>query len=466
MNLQKDKDGFWLLDGQRLVVQTTRDEDGLSATGANISDVRFQELLEENSVVRAHNQLGEVIQVHLDMDGQSLVVISEEEIRSESVRILAEDLDRWLETAQRHPNILLGTRMIVLDKHDRAMSRNHDTKSGSFAFVAPDAELLGVTFLSPAQAMSVVAELTKKWPELGPFEAKDFQAYAIAEAHKLSQALTKLQSIAAAKAHTQSADRSERLEANPAVEQALTVTLSIDDTGNAAFADVGRNEEVARLIDMAAEKIYEQPPGMFRVGFALSDINGNRVGQVVVSEIRPEELISEGGVRLSIETGNAAFEDEPAGEVARIMRLAAESVRDGIDSFVLRDSNGNVVGNYTYNAPLSLESDGVIDMKKALAEGRVYLAEDGYEGIADGEFRFVVTTPDFEPGYGQGAGYAWLVNAKGEISSGNEKSPQQVRENTFDKMSREQLALLQDVVEGRVSFEDYERTFDNDPQLG
>ena len=86
--------------------------------------------------------------------------------------------------------------------------------------------------------------------------------------------------------------------------------------------------------------------------------------------------------------------------------------------------------------------------------------------MGDGEFRVVVTTPDFEPGYGQGAGYAWLVNAKGEISSGNEKSPQQVRENTFDKMSREQLALLQDVVEGRVSFEDYERTFDNDPQLG
>ena len=57
MNLQKDKDGFWLLDGQRLVVQTTRDEDGLSATGANISDVRFQELLEENTKTRKIQQL-------------------------------------------------------------------------------------------------------------------------------------------------------------------------------------------------------------------------------------------------------------------------------------------------------------------------------------------------------------------------------------------------------------------------
>lgn len=469
MNLQKDKDGFWLLDGQRLVVQTTVDEDGLNATGANISEERFQELLEENSIVRAHNQLGEVIQVQLDMDRQSLVVVRDEEVRSEIVRICADDLTRWLETAQRHPNILLGTRMIVLDKHERVMSRNHDTESGSFAFVAPDAELLGVTFLSPAQAMSVVAELERKWPENGPFEAKDLQAFALAEVEKVSKVLTSLQTI--------ETNDSRAPEPSLNNHKQLYVRLLIESIGNAAFVDTGRHEEISRIIADAAQRLDESPPGTLLGRHALFDINGNRVGGWAVQELALDDNISDGGVSLFFKADGAAFQDDPAGEISRMLREAAEKVNAGKDHFKILDRNGNWVGNYSYQAP-ALEIDGVINMKTALAEGRVYLAEDSFSGIADGASRFVVTTSEFEPGYGQGAGRAYLVNAKGEIAGkpvehvdGNGDVvlmylPEYIQENTFDKMSREQLAALQDVVEGHVSFEDYERTFDNDPELG
>jgi len=50
--------------------------------------------------------------------------------------------------------------------------------------------------------------------------------------------------------------------------------------------------------------------------------------------------------RVEIDTGNAAFDDYPLIEVARILRaLAADiEVNDGVP-FNLRDVNGNMVGS-------------------------------------------------------------------------------------------------------------------------
>ncbi|MCX7271609.1 MAG: hypothetical protein NTV19_00010 [Burkholderiales bacterium] len=49
---------------------------------------------------------------------------------------------------------------------------------------------------------------------------------------------------------------------------------------------------------------------------------------------------------VQIETGNAAFDDSPATEIARILRdLARRFEEGGVDSeAVLRDINGNKVG--------------------------------------------------------------------------------------------------------------------------
>jgi hypothetical protein len=51
---------------------------------------------------------------------------------------------------------------------------------------------------------------------------------------------------------------------------------------------------------------------------------------------------------VNITTENAAFEDDPAGEIARILRRLADNV-DVDDAYIdhvyhLRDANGNLVG--------------------------------------------------------------------------------------------------------------------------
>ena len=51
-------------------------------------------------------------------------------------------------------------------------------------------------------------------------------------------------------------------------------------------------------------------------------------------------------ITISIDTGNAAFNDEPATEIARILRDLAARFEAGGDltSTLLRDINGNVCG--------------------------------------------------------------------------------------------------------------------------
>lgn len=50
-------------------------------------------------------------------------------------------------------------------------------------------------------------------------------------------------------------------------------------------------------------------------------------------------------ITITIETGNAAFDDGPASEVAEILRnLSKVFARQGIPGEFLRDSNGNKCG--------------------------------------------------------------------------------------------------------------------------
>jgi hypothetical protein len=51
---------------------------------------------------------------------------------------------------------------------------------------------------------------------------------------------------------------------------------------------------------------------------------------------------------LTIECDNAAFENDPLGEVARILREAAYQLDQGQDGFKLRDINGNTVGSAAF----------------------------------------------------------------------------------------------------------------------
>lgn len=51
---------------------------------------------------------------------------------------------------------------------------------------------------------------------------------------------------------------------------------------------------------------------------------------------------------ISIETVNAAFEEEPEREIARILRELASKLENGQHPESLRDINGNKVGKVEY----------------------------------------------------------------------------------------------------------------------
>lgn len=57
--------------------------------------------------------------------------------------------------------------------------------------------------------------------------------------------------------------------------------------------------------------------------------------------------------RMDFETANAAFDDAPAEEICRVLRMVADQARDLIPgkagaSAIIRDPNGNVIGTWSY----------------------------------------------------------------------------------------------------------------------
>jgi hypothetical protein len=53
-----------------------------------------------------------------------------------------------------------------------------------------------------------------------------------------------------------------------------------------------------------------------------------------------------GAYKISINTENEVFGDDPGPEIARILRELADTVEGGsLDGTMLRDSNGNTVGS-------------------------------------------------------------------------------------------------------------------------
>lgn len=52
-------------------------------------------------------------------------------------------------------------------------------------------------------------------------------------------------------------------------------------------------------------------------------------------------------LKLKIATDNAAFEDDPGDECAKILRAVASKLEDGHRGGVIFDTNGNRVGTWT-----------------------------------------------------------------------------------------------------------------------
>jgi predicted deacylase len=60
---------------------------------------------------------------------------------------------------------------------------------------------------------------------------------------------------------------------------------------------------------------------------------------------------------LHFETGNAAFEDAPETEIARILRAVADRIDAGEHLAKIHDVNGNRIGEFFFDAPLQCDDD-------------------------------------------------------------------------------------------------------------
>ncbi|CAB3924186.1 MULTISPECIES: hypothetical protein [Achromobacter] len=92
MVIEKGSNGRWFVDGEPVVVQTTRYPDGLMYQSANIPDEDVEALMKMHTFVGVQNQHGERVELSFDMDGWSLLVEDEGEQRSDGgSRIETED---------------------------------------------------------------------------------------------------------------------------------------------------------------------------------------------------------------------------------------------------------------------------------------------------------------------------------------------------------------------------------------
>lgn len=131
-------------------------------------------------------------------------------------------------------------------------------------------------------------------------------------------------------------------------------------TGNAAFADGALPLEAARIFREHADRI-EPADSLTDYRSAVMDVNGNRVGMLIATDDEETPDIDRPYLLASLDTGNAAFEEMPGVEVARILRAAAAKLEDGDLDFGLRDINGNRVGAVLVQAEepaADLDNDG------------------------------------------------------------------------------------------------------------
>jgi hypothetical protein len=102
---------------------------------------------------------------------------------------------------------------------------------------------------------------------------------------------------------------------------------------------------------------------------------------------------------LEIAMENAAFNDDPAVEVARILAEVSEDVEQGIWTDFARDTNGNKVCTFRYEGPdlPKREFDAELERKYCLHCGEPFTSE--YPAIVGTALhRACAHSPDFRPG--------------------------------------------------------------------
>lgn len=146
-----------------------------------------------------------------------------------------------------------------------------------------------------------------------------------------------------------------RIEPSPTPTPARGfAVLSIDDTTTAAFADIGRNTEVCRVMMSAAETI--QCEGLR--SFPLHDTNGNAVGtfETVSNQMASMQRVEDGRVRLELDLSSPALLHSPEQKIPKIINDAAINVSRGGENleFSVFSPSGEVLGEFAMNQPSRL----------------------------------------------------------------------------------------------------------------
>ena len=255
-------------------------------------------------------------------------------------------------------------------------------------------------------------------------------------------------------------------QAQAATSDERYMVLSITNTENAAFIDVGRKEEIARILVDTANNLpaASVQKDNILLELPLRDLNGNTVGDLkllaknedqygfrIIGSKFQEEL-DHGTVRLIA----AVQKDELLESAESILRTAADQlIQSGSNEFNVRDVNGNSIGKFTYQEPASLINENHIDMKAALDKGSVYLGDDSVSDYTSEGFRFVVTGGDYEFGYYEEPDETVVVNALGEIAPDDGNAS--IREINLSKLNREITNDIREVSSGNMALDAFEK---------
>ncbi|MEM8515094.1 hypothetical protein RCH14_004454 [Massilia sp. MP_M2] len=133
------------------------------------------------------------------------------------------------------------------------------------------------------------------------------------------------------------------------IEQALQSRLSagavleLSDTLTSAFTDVGRSNEIARIISDAASEIGRGCPRM-----ELTDTNGNAVGRFTFLSAVPEAAevsrVQDGGLRVVIDLQGRVCEQDRKACVAELLREVAHVVGEGAEPLSALIGSGDAAG--------------------------------------------------------------------------------------------------------------------------
>lgn len=140
-----------------------------------------------------------------------------------------------------------------------------------------------------------------------------------------------------------------------------TVTLS--DTHTAAFADIGRNEEMARVLLSAAHKVCT--PGWSGDAFLLQDTNGNEVGRFeILPELAATDLKSAAPVRLELNLSAIPSQQDRITTIAEILRDVALQVSqsEGDINFAITGPGNVTLGKLVMESPVKdIEQEASVD---------------------------------------------------------------------------------------------------------